>query len=213
MLSSPLLYNLLLVVEYEDQFWEEYSSEVFNHILIEGFFGLLFFLTQFPFLVKQKSWLLLRELRMREDFPYSVITAHLSQDSASFYMQPFSRAMQEFTLVGQSDIMTEHSSISNGAQYSQPMKTQTERSKGHQCFLLKFWWVWEFICLELMEWRWELVLSPEVCFATSVFQHHFSPLSVHYIWSSAVRQARQLGLWCYDNECTEMVATSIFRLP
>lgn len=49
------------------------------------------------------------------------ITAHLSQDSVYSYLQPFSRAMQEFTLVG-------HTSISSGAQYSQSMKTQTERS-------------------------------------------------------------------------------------
>lgn len=78
--------------------------------------------------------------------PLQWITAHLSQDSASFYMQPFSRAMQEFTLVG-------HTSASNGAQYSQSMKTQTERSKGHQCYLLKFWCVSEFSCLELIELR------------------------------------------------------------
>lgn len=61
--------------------------------------------------------------------------------------------------------------------------------------------------------RMELVLSPEVWFATSGFQHYCSLSAVHYIWSSSVRQARQLGVWCYGNECIEMVATSIFRLP
>lgn len=155
----------------------------------ERFFWLIFFLTQSPSLVKQKSWLLLRKLRIRGNFPYSGITAHLSQDSASFYMQPFSRALQEFTLVG-------HTSISNGASYSQSMKTQTERSKGHQCYLLQFWCVSEFSCLELMEWRWELVLSPEVCFATSVFQHHFSLSALYLIFRCETgKTIRTVMLW------------------
>lgn len=130
--------------------------------------------------------------------------------AAAFYVQPFNIVMKWFTLTENccKRLLYQKRSLIFTAR-----DNTTERTKGHRCCLLKFWSISEFSCLKLIELRLELVLSPEVCFATSVFQHYFSLFAVHYIWSSAVRQARQLGLWCYGNECIEMVASSIFRLP
>lgn len=85
MLSSELPFNLLLEVEYEDNFWEWYSPEGVSQIFVQGFWVVIF-PDSVSFFNDAEKMIIDKKTENEMNTSLQYITAHLSQDSSPAFL-------------------------------------------------------------------------------------------------------------------------------